>query len=55
MLDCDQHLMEPPTMWADHIDPGDRDRALRLGPDELGHWWLWHHDRKLELVFLLII
>ena len=26
-------------------------RALRLAPDDLGHWWLWHGDRRIELVF----
>ncbi len=51
VLDCDQHLMEPPTMWADYADPADRHRALRLAPDDLGHWWLWHGERRLELVF----
>ncbi len=27
IVDCDQHLYEPRTLWADHIDP-----ALRRGP-----------------------
>ena len=38
-------------MWADHIDPADRDVALRLAHDDLGYWWLVHGARRLELAF----
>ena len=49
MLDCDTHLYEPRAMWAEHVDPADRDTALRLAEDELGHTWLVHRDRRLHL------
>jgi predicted TIM-barrel fold metal-dependent hydrolase len=45
------HLMEPRDVWARYADPADRDVALRLDEDELGHTWLWHGDRRLELAF----
>ena len=38
-------------MWEDHIDPDQRDAALRIAPDDLGYHWVWHGDRKIELVF----
>ena len=51
VIDCDQHLFERPGLWGDYIDPADRDLALRLAPDDLGHWWLMHGDRRLNLAF----
>ena len=36
VIDSDQHLIEYRDMWHDHVDPGDRDEALRLVDDELG-------------------
>lgn len=38
-------------MWAEYSDPADRHRAVRLDTDELGHWWLYHGDRPIELAF----
>ena len=49
MLDCDTHLYEPRSMWAEHVDPDDRDVALRLDEDELGHTWLMLGDRRIHL------
>ncbi len=40
VIDSDQHLFEPRTLWADHADPADREHALRIVDDELGHAWL---------------
>ena len=37
VIDCDQHLFESRTMWAEHIDPGCRDEALSIVDDELGY------------------
>ena len=31
ILDTDSHQMEPPNIWADHIDPAFADRAPRIG------------------------
>ncbi len=47
VLDSDQHLYEPRTMWLDHIDPGRRDDALRIVDDELGYVWVVWRGAKL--------
>jgi hypothetical protein len=38
--DVDQHIFETATMWRDYSDPGKRDLALVIEPDELGYWWV---------------
>ena len=35
-VDADGHILEPPTLWEDYIDPQFRDRALRIVLDENG-------------------
>jgi predicted TIM-barrel fold metal-dependent hydrolase len=46
IIDSDQHLYEPRTMWIDHIDPGMRAEVLRIEDDDLGYAWLtWGHRR----------
>ena len=35
-VDADGHILEPPTLWEDYIDPAFRDRALRIVIDENG-------------------
>ncbi|MEM9565613.1 MAG: amidohydrolase family protein [Actinomycetota bacterium] len=35
-VDADGHILEPPTLWEEYIDPGFRDRALRIRIDENG-------------------
>jgi predicted TIM-barrel fold metal-dependent hydrolase len=46
IIDSDQHLYEPRTMWIDHIDPDMRAEALRIEDDDLGYAWLtWGHRR----------
>ena len=35
-VDADGHILEPPTIWEDYIDPKYRDRALRFQLDEQG-------------------
>ncbi len=47
VLDSDQHLYEPRTMWLDHIDPDRRDDALRIVDDELGYAWVAWRGAKL--------
>jgi predicted TIM-barrel fold metal-dependent hydrolase len=49
IIDSDQHLHEPRTMWADHIDPGKKDEALRVVDDELGYSWLTWRDKRLQM------
>ncbi|HEY5172719.1 MAG TPA: hypothetical protein VIK54_13410 [Acidimicrobiia bacterium] len=47
VVDSDQHLYEPRTMWRDYIDPGRRDDALGIVDDELGYPWLTWRGRRL--------
>ena len=47
ILDCDSHLFESRTTWADYIDPGMRDAALAIEDDELGWPWLTWRGRRL--------
>jgi predicted TIM-barrel fold metal-dependent hydrolase len=49
MIDSDQHLYEPRTMWRDYIDPKMRDDALSLDDDELGYTWLTWRGERLQL------
>ncbi|MCB0965487.1 MAG: amidohydrolase family protein [Ilumatobacter sp.] len=35
-VDADAHILEPPTLWEEYIDPPYRDRALRIVRDEHG-------------------
>jgi predicted TIM-barrel fold metal-dependent hydrolase len=35
-VDADGHILEPPTLWEEYIDPAFRDRALRIVVDEDG-------------------
>jgi predicted TIM-barrel fold metal-dependent hydrolase len=50
VIDSDQHLYETRTLWRDHADPDQRDAALRIEDDELGHPWLMWRDRRLQSV-----
>ncbi len=47
VVDSDQHLYEPRTMWLDHIDPDRRDAALRIVDDELGYSWVTWRGKQL--------
>ena len=49
IIDSDQHLYEPRSMWLDHIDPVHRDDALTLVDDERGYTWLTWRGERLEL------
>ena len=49
VIDCDQHLYESRTVWADHIDPGMRDQALRIEDDDLGYAWVRWGEQPLEI------
>jgi len=49
VIDSDQHLYETRTMWADHIDPHERDDALELVDDHLGYTWLAWRGQRIEL------
>ena len=39
IISADSHVMEPPDLWTEHIDPAFADRAPRLVREENGDWW----------------
>ena len=47
VIDCDQHIHEPRTMWRDYADPDARDDAIANVDDELGYAWLTWRGRRL--------
>lgn len=47
VIDSDQHLYEPRTMWLDHIDPDRHDDALRIVDDDLGYAWVTWRGQRL--------
>jgi hypothetical protein len=49
IVDSDQHLYEPRSMWTDQIDPALRGEALTLEDDALGYTWLTWRGEHLEL------
>lgn len=49
VIDSDQHLYEPRTMWAEHIDADHRDDALALVDDDAGYTWLTWRGERLQL------
>jgi hypothetical protein len=49
IIDSDEHLYEPRSLWMDHIDPGHRPDALTLIDDELGYTWLAWRGRPLVM------
>jgi predicted TIM-barrel fold metal-dependent hydrolase len=48
VIDSDQHLYEPRTLWRDHIDPSAREDALAIEDDELGYPWVTWRGRRLQ-------
>jgi hypothetical protein len=45
-VDADQHILEPRTVWADHMDAADRHLALAIEDDDVGNAWLaWRGER----------
>jgi predicted TIM-barrel fold metal-dependent hydrolase len=49
VIDSDQHLYEPSSMWVDEIDPAHRDDALGLHEDDLGYTWLTWRGERIQL------
>ena len=49
VIDSDQHLYEPRSMWLDHIDPAHRDDALTMVDDDQGYTWLTWRGEPLQL------
>ena len=49
VIDCDQHLFESRTLWADYADPNRRDQALQIVDDAAGNAWLEWQGRRMVL------
>jgi predicted TIM-barrel fold metal-dependent hydrolase len=49
VIDADQHLFEPRTMWAEYGDPDDRERMLAIVDDEAGNAWLQWQGQRIGL------
>ncbi len=49
VIDSDQHLVEYRGLWADHIDPPDRDDAIRFADDASGHTWVMWRETRIGL------
>ena len=58
LLSADNHIVEPPDLWTDRIEPKFRDLAPRLVPgDKVGRlpsadWWMVEEDRCVGSVGL---
>ncbi|MBM3658940.1 MAG: hypothetical protein FJW95_05480 [Actinobacteria bacterium] len=52
VIDSDQHLVEPRSLWADHIDPAHRADAVRMDDDDAGNTWLRWRDQTLGLALV---
>jgi len=48
-VDADGHILEPPTLWEEYIDPKFRDRALMFKLDDNGLEELWYDGKVSEL------
>jgi hypothetical protein len=49
IIDSDQHLYEPRTLWLDHVEPALRDEALRIEDDATGTPRLRWRGREIGL------
>jgi len=48
-IDCDQHLFETADMWETHVNPADRDVALKMVTNDKGYVWLMFGDQRIAL------
>ena len=49
-ISVDDHVVEPPHAFVDHIEPKFRDRAPRIIEQDGAQGWLWE-DRFYSLMF----
>ena len=52
MVSCDDHILEPPTLWQDRIPAKYRDIAPRISHEKTADFWLYE-DRKAPMLGLL--
>ncbi len=49
-VDADGHLLEPPDLWERYLDPGFRERAMRIRKDDAGLEYLEIDGRPSKLI-----
>jgi predicted TIM-barrel fold metal-dependent hydrolase len=49
-ISVDDHVVEPPNVFVDHVDPKYRDRAPRIVERDHAQGWLWE-DRFYPMIF----
>ena len=49
-ISVDDHVVEPPNVFVDHVDPKYRDRAPRIVERDRAQGWLWE-DRFYPMIF----
>lgn len=50
VVDADGHILEPPDLWVEYIDPRYRDRAIRIERDARGWEVLLFDNKPAEVV-----
>ena len=49
MISIDDHLIEPPNLWADRLPAKDRDQGPRWISDEHGESWLFEGNKRIPI------
>ena len=49
-MDFDGHILEPPDLWVNYIDPKFRDRAIRVRTDEKGLEYLEYDGKPSKFI-----
>ena len=48
IIDADGHIVEPPTLWQDYVEPEFRDRVIQIrrGADGKDEFWVNAERRR---------
>lgn len=49
VIDCDGHILEPPDLWEQYLEPKYRDRAMRIRVGEDGYEYLEIDNKRAIL------
>ncbi|MDV3258238.1 MAG: hypothetical protein LOX97_10760 [Sphingomonas sp.] len=52
MISCDDHIVEPPNLWEDWIDPKFKDRAPRVVHENGSDFWVYEGGKQPMLGLL---
>jgi predicted TIM-barrel fold metal-dependent hydrolase len=50
VIDCDGHILEPPNLWEEYLEPKYRDRALRIRVGDDGYEYLEIDGKRAKLL-----